>query len=99
MRTGSNFFLKIAMALFIVFAIVLIVQLQLEFNTLREDKEEIEAEIRLRREEIAELQYELDLPMDEEYIQRVARKRLKYHLPDAIVFYNDLGGIGGQTGS
>ena len=99
MRTGSNFFLKIAMALFIVFAIVLIVQLQLEFNTLREDKEAIVEEIRLRREEIAELRYELELPLDDEYIQRVARKRLKYHLPDAIVFYNDLGGVGGKTDS
>lgn len=99
MRTGSNFFLKIAMALFIVFAIVLIVQLQLEFNTLRQDKEEIEEEIRLRREEIAELNYELELPMNEEYILRVARKKLKYYPYDAVVFYNDIGGTGSQSDS
>ena len=99
MRTGSNFFLKIAMALFIVFAIVLIVQLQLEFNTLRQDKEEIEEEIRLRREEIAELHYELELPMDEEYILRVARKKLKYYPYDVIVFFNDIGSAGNQSDS
>ena len=97
MRTGSNFFLKIAMALFILFAIVLIVQLQLELNTLREEAAEYEAVLLQEKEEIAELKYELALPLDEEYIQRVARKSLKYHLPDAIVFYNDLGGVGGQV--
>ena len=90
MRTGSNFFLKIAMALFIVFAIVLIVQLQLQFNELKSNKDELEQQITDYEEQIAELQYELDLPLDEEYIMRVARKKLNYHLPDEIVFYNDL---------
>ena len=90
MLTGSNFFLKIAMALFIVFAIVLIVQLQLQFNELRESKEEIEQNITDYKEQIAELQYELNLPMDKEYVRRVARRKMNFHLPDEIIFYNDL---------
>ena len=90
MRTGSNFFLKIAMALFIVFAIVWIVQLQLQFNELRESKEEMQQQITDYKEQIAEIEYELNLPLDQSYIMRVARKKLNYHLSNEILFKNDL---------
>lgn len=39
---------------------------------------------------VAELKYELDAPMDEEYILRVARKKLGLVLPEEIIYYTDI---------
>lgn len=88
MKNGSSFFLKIAIVLFMVFSIVMIVQLQQEFSDLEEKHEQLVDEIDDYEERIAELQYELDRPLDNEYIIEIARKKLNYHLPDEIIFEN-----------
>ena len=88
MRNGSSFFLKIAIVLFMVFSIVMILQLQQEFTELEKKHERLKVQIDEYEERIAELQYELDRPFDNEYIIEIARKKLNYHLPDEIIFEN-----------
>lgn len=88
MRNGSSFFLKIAIVLFMIFSIVMILQLQQEFSELEEKHEQLKVQIDEYEERIAELQYELDRPFDNEYIIEIARKKLNYHLPDEIIFEN-----------
>ena len=88
MRNGSSFFLKIAIVLFMVFSIVMILQLQQEFSELEKKHEQLKVQIDEYEERIAELQYELDRPFDNEYIIEIARKKLNYHLPDEIIFEN-----------
>ncbi len=88
MRNGSSFFLKIAIVLFMVFSIVMILQLQQEFTELEKKHAQLKVQIAEYEERIAELQYELDRPFDNEYIIDIARKKLNYHLPDEIIFEN-----------
>ena len=88
MKSGSSFFLKIAIVLFMIFSIVMIVQLQQQFNELEEKHAKLKVQIDEYEERIAELQYELDRPFDNEYIIEIARKKLNYHLPDEILFEN-----------
>ncbi len=88
MRNGSSFFLKIAIVLFMVFSIVMILQLQQEFAELEKKHAQLKVQIDEYEERIAELQYELDRPFDNEYIIDIARKKLNYHLPDEIIFEN-----------
>lgn len=40
--------------------------------------------------DIEKLQNELDAPMDDEYIEKVASDQLGYRDPNAQYFYNDL---------
>ena len=47
----------------------------------------------LKKEEyedrIERLKEELEQPMTDEYIMRIAREKLGYYLPDEVIFYND----------
>ena len=76
--------------MFIVFCTVTIIQMQFEFNNLKEDKAKVEQQIKLYELKIDELQSRLDEEIDEEYIMRIAREKLNYRLPEEIIFYNDL---------
>ena len=80
--------MKIAIVLFMAFSIIMIVQLQQQFNELEKKHTVLKAKIDAYEERIAELQYELDRPFDNEYIIEIARKKLNYHLPDEIIFEN-----------
>jgi len=64
--------------------------MQFEFNELKEDKEQVEEQIKNYQLRIDELQAQLDEQFNTDYIMRVARDKLNYRLPDEIIFYNDL---------
>lgn len=86
----TNMFIKIAVAVFLAFCIISIVKLQLDFNELSRQKDALENSIREYNDTIASLKEQLEEPYDEEYIKRVAREMLNYHMPEEIIFYNDL---------
>ena len=54
-------------------------------NTIEEKK----AEIAKRREQIEELEYWLDAPVDYDYIIKVAREEIGLHFPDEDIYYTD----------
>lgn len=76
--------------MFIVFCTVTIVKMQFEFNSLKEDKAEVEEQIKAYELKIDELQARLEEDFDTEYIMRIAREKLNFRLPEEIIFYNDL---------
>ena len=57
-------------------------ELERERALLEEKRESI-------NDEIDELKYLIDCPVDYDYIVRVAREKMGLHLPDEIVYYND----------
>lgn len=86
----AGFFVKIALCAVVVCLLITSFSLLMEYNRLGNTESKLEAEISEAEVREAELQYELDEPMDREYIMRVARKRLGLVLPDEIVYYTDL---------
>ena len=90
MKNRSNIFVKTAVLVFVIFCSVTIIRMQFEFNELKEDKEQVEEQIRNYQLRIDELQAQLDEQFNTDYIMRVARDKLNYRLPDEIIFYNDL---------
>ena len=64
--------------------------MQFEFNSLKEDKAEVEQQIKAYELKIDELQARLEEDFDTEYIMRIAREKLNFRLPEEIIFYNDL---------
>ncbi len=75
---------------FVIFCSVTIIRMQFEFNELKENKEQVEEQIKSYQLKIDELQAQLDEQFNTDYIMRVARDKLNYRLPDEIIFYNDL---------
>ncbi len=90
MKKRSNIFVKSAVLIFIVFCSVTIIKMQFEFNNLKQDKAEVESQIKNYELKIDELEARLNEEFDTDYIMRIARDKLNYRLPEEIIFYNDL---------
>ena len=90
MKSRSNIFVKAAAVVFIVFCAVTIIRMQFEFNALKESKTKVEEQIKVYELKIDELQARLEEDFDTEYIMRIAREKLKFRLPEEIIFYNNL---------
>lgn len=86
----AGFFVKIAIFAVVVCILVSSLSMLIEYNRLSADKAELEEKISDAEVRVAELKYELDAPMDEEYILRVARKKLGLVLPEEIIYYTDI---------
>ena len=73
----------------IMIALVSILSLQLQINDREEKKEALEKDIQDISERIEELKYEIAKPIDDDYIIKIARERLGYHLPGEKVYVFD----------
>ena len=79
-------------AFLIVASVFTIVGLQNKLNDLRADYEELEKMVVDYKDEVDELKHELESEIDDEYVARIARERLGYHMPGEKIFY--FGGYG-----
>ena len=86
----TNIFVKVAVIIVILVCLITILKLQIQFNRLNEEKKVLTSQVEEYREDIEELKAEMERPFDDEYVIRVAREKLGYHLPDEIIYYNDL---------
>ena len=84
-----NFFIKLTILVVICFCAVNIIRLRTEYNSLLETQNKLEQQKEAYEEEIERLKSELERPMDDEYVMRIAREKLNYYLPDEVIFYND----------
>ncbi len=86
----AGFFVKIALLAVVACILITSFSLLIEYNRLSEEKQQLEESISEAEVRAAELKYELDAPMDKEYILRVARKKLGLVLPEEIIYYTDI---------
>ncbi len=43
-----------------------------------------------KTEELEELQELLEGELDDDYVKKIARRSLGYHMPDEVIYYNNL---------
>ena len=82
--------LRLIPALLLVASIAMFITGIMKYDELQRKKNELEARAENIEYEIDELEYLLDCPVDYDYIVRVARDKLGLHLPNEIVYYNDV---------
>ncbi len=87
-KAKNNIAVTIAVIVIIVLSIYLLINLRVRVNEQLESIESFGKLLDEQREKVAKLQYELDRPIDDEYIIEIAREKLNYHLPNEIIFYN-----------
>ena len=85
-----NFFMKIAVIVLMLFGIVTTIQLGIHISELQENVAEAQQRVDELNNQIGELVDEIEQPVDRDYIMKIARESLNYHLPNEIVYYNDL---------
>lgn len=86
----ENIFFKLAMAVLAVFCVMTLFTTNAEAEKLREENERLEEVIAGYNEEIMSLENDLSAPIDDEYIIRVARRKLNMRLPEEIVFVTNI---------
>ena len=64
----------------------------IKYNQLQNEIEEMKERIEAKRDEIDELEYRYEAPMDDGYIESVAKSELDLVNPDDIIVYKDIYG-------
>lgn len=85
-----NIFTKAAIVTFICFCTASIISQQFTYNSYFQEQQKLESQIKDKTGELEELQELLAHDFDDDYIKKVARKSLGYHMADEIIYYNNL---------
>jgi cell division protein FtsL len=85
----SKVLLRLLMTALVVAALAMFFTGIMKYNEFRRQAEVLEEQRDILNDEIDELKYLIDCPVDYDNIVRVAREKMNLHLPDEIVYYND----------
>ena len=86
----SNLIIRIAFIMIFVFLFISVINLQVQIRDLRIERDKRVAEVRSLQDSIDELELRLSTPIDDKYIERIARDKLGYRNPGEIIYYNDI---------
>jgi len=86
----SNLIIRISFILIFVFLFISVINLQVQIRDLRVEREKRAAQLQTLQDSIDELELRLSTPIDDKYIERIARDRLGYRNPGEIIYYNDI---------
>lgn len=89
-KTVAAAIIRVFLILLFVFALVFFLWSMMRYNEIMDQKEENEARIEKLGQEVSQLQYLVDAPLDEAYKIRIAREKLGMCFPDEIVFYSEM---------
>lgn len=81
--------IKAFLALLLVFSLVYFLWSLMQYNEAMEKKAEKEAYLAELKNDIQQLEYMVDAPLDDEFKIRIAREKLGMCFPDEIIFYGD----------
>ncbi len=73
-----------------VFAVIFFLWSLMRYNEIKEEQQENEAYIQQLSDDVEQLQYLVDAPLDDAYKIRIAREKLGMCFPDEIVFYTEV---------
>ena len=89
-RIRFNIFAKIVIVIFVIASFASIMFSMMRYNELKEQKDELQTQVNEYRAKIEELENEIAAPFDDDYVIKIARKKLNLSLPYSVIFYNDL---------
>lgn len=81
---------KAALGGILVVLFISVINMQVNLNTLREERAELQEQLADLRDDIQETNYRLSEETDADYIERYAREKLGYRYPNEILFFNDI---------
>ena len=90
MNRNSNVVLKLGAVFFVLIGIFTVARLEMKYNDIETQRQELEQQYKLNNEMIEELERELEAEFDDEYVVKIAKEKLNLCLPEEVIFYNDL---------
>lgn len=86
-KTAASMLIQGFLVLLFVFAVVFFLWSMMRYNEKISQAEEKKAKIAQLSDEIEEMQYLVDAPLDDDYKMRIAREKLGMCFPDEIIFH------------
>ncbi len=86
----ANFVVRIAFTLIFIFLFVSVINLQVEMNELRKLRDERVAKVAELQDDVDELELRIAEPINDAYIERIAREQLGFRKPHEIIFVNGI---------
>ncbi|MBO5767512.1 MAG: septum formation initiator family protein [Clostridia bacterium] len=87
----ANLIIRTAFICIFIFLFVSVINLQVQMNDLRAERDKLVESVLDKQDEIDELELRIAQPVNEEFIERVARER-GYRKPNEIIFKNNIAG-------
>lgn len=89
-KTAASMLIQGFLVLLFVFAVVFFLWSLMNYNEIMEETKEQKAKIEHLSNEIEQMQYLVDAPLDNDYKMRIAREKLGMCFPDEIIFHTDV---------
>lgn len=86
----TNFVVRVAFVLIFIFLFISVINLQVEMNDLRKERDARIEIINQLQDDVDEYELRLSETIDDEYIERVAREKLGLCKPNEIIFVNGI---------
>ena len=88
-KKGMHILVRCALIAVVVISLCTFVSGIMIYNANQEKIKELKEQIADRQEQVDELNFWLDSPIDYDYIVRFAREKLGLHFPDETIFHKD----------
>ena len=89
-KSGVSGLIRVFLVLLLIFAVAFFLWSLMKYNEIMDQKKENDAYIEQLGDEVAQLRYLVDAPLDDAYKIRIAREKLGMCFPDEIVFYTEM---------
>ncbi len=89
-KSGVSGLIRVFLVLLLAFAVAFFLWSLMQYNEIMDQKKENDAYIEQLGDEVAQLRYLVDAPLDDAYKIRIAREKLGMCFPDEIVFYTEM---------
>jgi cell division protein FtsB len=85
----TNLVIRAAFAFIFIFLFVSVINLQVEMNDLRKERDTRIQQVQRVQDNVDELKLRIKTPVDDEFIERIAREH-GYRKPNELIFVNDI---------
>ena len=89
-KTVASMLIQGFLVMLFVFAVVFFLWSLMKYNETMKQTEEQRAKIERLSDEIEQMQYLVDAPLDNDYKMRIAREKLGMCFPDEIIFHTGI---------
>lgn len=89
-KGGASMPIRTFVILLFIFSVIFFLWSMMKYNEIMDQKKENEAYIEQLGDDIAQLRYLVEAPLDDAYKIRIAREKLGMCFPDEIVFYTEM---------
>lgn len=89
MKGKLGFFARLAFLAILFFLFVVMIQVNMQINELKDERDAVAQELYEQREAVAKVQQSLDAPFSEETIRQIAKDELNLSDPGDIIYESD----------